>query len=194
MVTFIEEGHIYLNSKGKQIPSVSQLVNFACGNAYANVDRRILQKKADYGTRVHAILQDVAEHPNKMLNADEFNMNELIAIGEYKRLMNKYSFFVKNVERQVDYKELYAGRYDLLTIDNKLVDFKTYASIDEDKIERFSWQLGFYYLALRVEEKIGYIMWLPKGLPGKVIEVKAKSWRECLDCLEQYLHPQQELF
>ena len=194
MVTFIEEGHIYLNSKGKQIPSVSKLVDFAMGdNPYKDVDKRVLEKKAQYGTRIHALLEEYVSKGGH-IDKSKLDVKELIAVDQFTRLMSKYCFYVKNMEQQVDYKELYGGRYDLLTQDNILIDFKTYASIDDEKLERFSWQLGFYYLALRIEQDKGYIMWLPKGKVGKVIEVPAKSWRECIDCLEQYLHPQRSLF
>ena len=61
MVTYLDRGHYYLNSKGIIIPSVSKLINFELGNEYANVPPEVLQKAEDYGTRIHKAIHDYAE-------------------------------------------------------------------------------------------------------------------------------------
>ena len=57
MVKFVELGHYYVNSKGIVIPSVSDLVEFHFNGTYANVPEHILEAAADYGTKMHALLE-----------------------------------------------------------------------------------------------------------------------------------------
>ena len=109
MVTYLDEGHLYLNSKGIIIPSVSKLINFELGNEYASVPPEVLQKAADYGTRIHKAIQDYEE-----LAMDEIPLNFLEDINElrvlqlYIRLKKQCGFIVNSMEQIIDYQERYA--------------------------------------------------------------------------------------
>ena len=82
MVTYLDRGHYYLNSKGIIIPSVSKLINFELGNEYANVPPEVLQKAADYGTRIHKAIQGYVADPQK-------NIPQLLEYAEKRRILKK---------------------------------------------------------------------------------------------------------
>lgn len=184
MVKYLENGHIYLNSKGIIIPSVSKLIGFQLGNEYANVPSSVLQKSADYGTRIHKAIQDYEE-----LGVEDIPLNyledidELRTLNYYVMLKKQCGFVVNSMEQIVDFEERYAGRYDMLCCDGKIYDIKTTSKLMIDHLE---WQIGLYYLALGFDEKIGYCIWLPKTDVPQVVEIEAKSNSECLDLLERY--------
>ena len=52
MIEFIEQQHIYLVD-GVITPSVSQILHFIFPDKYKNVDKKILNRKAEYGTKIH---------------------------------------------------------------------------------------------------------------------------------------------
>lgn len=190
-VTFIENGHLYINSKGVVIPSVSELVNFACGDAYEGVPRQVLSKAADHGTKVHALIEDLV---NGDLDIERFHYEKRDpyikeAVFQADKLLKKYLFKIIATEELVHYKERYAGRYDLLTKDEFIIDIKTTAKLHE---ERLAWQLGFYYLAIGLNREFGYCLHIPKGQPAKVHLLHVKRNKECLAMLEAYERAQYE--
>ena len=184
MVTYLDEGHLYLNSKGIIIPSVSKLINFELGNEYGSVPPEVLQKAADYGTRIHKAIQDyeelcVEDIPLGFLE----DVTELRVLQMYIRLKKQCGFVVNSMEQIIDYQERYAGRYDMFCCDGCIYDIKTTSKVMMDHLE---WQIGLYYLAMGLEKDIGYCIWLPKRDIPQLIEVEAKSNAECLDLLERY--------
>lgn len=58
MVKFIESSHTYLNDDGVIIPSVTQLLSWKFGSGYDNVPEDVLKAKAQYGTRIHAMVEE----------------------------------------------------------------------------------------------------------------------------------------
>ena len=56
MITFLEEPHIYLVD-GIITPSVSEILHFIFPDKYKGVDKRTLNKKAEYGTTIHESIE-----------------------------------------------------------------------------------------------------------------------------------------
>lgn len=185
MVTYIEQGHLYLNSKGIIIPSVSQLINFELGNEYKEVPPWILKKAADYGTKIHAMIQDFEADGNEM-DLMPYEKAELDILWDYVRLKKQLGFCVNSMEQIIDYEERYAGRYDMLCIDESgavMYDIKTTSKVMTEHLEI---QLGLYYLALGIEKDYGYCLWLPKNDLVQRVKIKPWSNAKCIDLLERY--------
>lgn len=180
-VEYIEEGHLYLNSKGIIIPSVSQLINFQLGNEYKDVPHWILKKAADYGTKIHAMIQEYEKNPE--IDLTPYDMDDWRVLMDYDRLKKQVGWVVNSMEQIVDYQERYAGRYDMFCCDGYMYDIKTTSKLMIDHLEI---QLGLYYLALGLEEDKGYCIWLPKNDLVQRVEIKPWTNAQCIDLLERY--------
>ena len=185
MVKFVEDGHYYVNSKGILIPSVTDLVDFHFQGTYSNVPKNILEAKAQYGTTLHEMLQEYDEGKINldMLHYSKIDPNLKSSLNQYAELKKRFIIYPVKQEEIVDYKEKYAGRYDKLDKDKILWDVKTTSKKYEDK---WSCQLGYYYLALGLEKEVGYVIWLPKKEKGQVILIKPWTNEQCLKGLEEY--------
>ena len=185
MIEYIEKEHIYLNSKGIQIPSVSELIQFEFGDVYKDVPVAILKNKARLGTQLHAAIED---YENKTFTENE--LAKKITYPNTKDLFQRYidikkdkGFQVAQTEQMVDWQERYGGRYDILTTDNDLIDIKTTYTLHRDRV---ALQLGLYYMALGIEKEKGYCMWLPLKQKGGLMEICVWSWTRCEDLVERY--------
>ena len=184
-IEFIEDGHIYLNEDGVIIPSVSELIRFKFPEAYKGVPEKILKAKAKYGSKAHDYVERFV---NKEFNLDELREKKIdpdykLAVEQFEYLRKMWAFQVKNMEQIVSYKGKYAGKYDILTIDDLLIDLKTTTEIHE---EWLSWQLGLYYLGLGLTRDFGYVIWLPKGKSGEVRQINVKTHDECVQLVKDY--------
>lgn len=171
---YIDQGHQYLY-KNKPKPSVSKLVDYAVGDIYKNVPKRILENKANYGTRVHSLIQ------NYILGKDTDAGEHINTLAEFIMLTDGIKF--AEVEKMVCFQDRYAGRLDLMDKDGYIYDIKTTAKLHKLNLE---WQLGLYYMASGSMKRKGYCIWLPKGKDAKLVEIKPKTKAECLDLLERY--------
>lgn len=185
MIKFIENGHYYVNSKGVIIPSVSDLVDFHFEGTYQNVPDYILEAAADYGTKLHALLED---YDNGDLNIEHLHYSKIDpnlkhGVDTYLELKKKYMIYPKSQEIIINYQERYAGRYDKLDAQNILWDVKT---TSKKYISKWECQIGYYYLALGVEKEVGYVIWLPKRSKGEVIMIHPWAKQQCLDGLKAY--------
>lgn len=203
MIKFIEEGHIYVNSKGERIPSVSELIRFELGEEYANVPQTVLDNAASYGTRIHEAIQHYIElEQNANISKVERNAyistledDELEAINSYEYLKKACCFDIFSVEKIVSYKGMYAGRYDGLGFmrdvdENVLFDIKTTSKLMEEHLQ---WQLGLYYLAMGIEPEVGYCLHLPKRDIAKLFSIRPKSNQECIDLVNRYYESKREV-
>lgn len=173
--TYQDAGHKYL-CNGIEKPSVTKLVSYAVGNIYKGVPSAILQRKANYGTYVHQVIQ------NYVLGIDqEIDKDALNSLAEFIMLTDDIKF--AEVEKMVTYQDRYAGRFDLMDKDGYIYDIKTTAKIHKTNLE---WQLGLYYLANGSSKRKGYCIWLPKNKDGKLVEIKPKTKVECLELLKRY--------
>jgi hypothetical protein len=193
MLEFVEEGHLYLYC-GMIIPSVSDILKFIFPNKYKDVPDYILQNKAEYGSLVHELVEQLENGKTiEELKQDyEFNYIVEASLEQHLRLKKEYEIETISQEETVCYKGLYAGRYDseaMIKRELSLVDRKTTAELDE---EYLSWQLSYYELAKGKRYKKLYVEWLPKKGLGKIVEIKRKSKKELIEMLEKYFKEKEE--
>ena len=185
-VEYIDDTHQYLIN-GVLVPSVSELIKFKYPDMYSNVPKTVLRQSANYGTKVHDYIQRFVEGEFTIEELKERNIdpNIKIAVEQFEYLRKMWAFQIKDMEQIVHYKEKYAGRYDMRTIegDDLILDLKTTSEIHE---EWLSWQLGLYYMAAGLKRDFGYVIWLPKGKAGQVKQINVKSHEECRQLLEDY--------
>lgn len=191
-IEFLEDVHVYLNSDGVIIPSVSELIRFRYPEAYKDIPSKILQKKAQYGTKVHDLIEkfvkgeftlDDLKNGLNPITGKRLDPSIRISIEQFEELRKKWCFQIKDMEQIVSYKGKYAGMFDLRTIDDVIIDIKTTAELHEDWL---ALQLGLYQLAAGIESDVAYCMWLPKGKAGKVVAIKPWSHEECKRLLKEY--------
>ena len=187
MIEFLEEPHLYLKD-GILVKSVTQILQLIFPDKYKGIDKKILNKKASFGTEGHSIIEhldvsDLEEAKNEVLKIE--NKDLQICIREYLRLVQKNKIEPLEHELKVSYKYLYAGTLDLIAnVDEieSLCDIKFTAELDE---EYLSWQLGMYALALGKEFEKYYCIWLPKKSLGQLKEIKVKTKEEIIKKLEE---------
>lgn len=184
---FIPESHTYLY-KGKKIPSVSDLINFQFDNPYKDVDKKILQKAANYGTECHEAIEQYIKGEFNLADVDldrDLDLNIKSAIHQYDLLARKYMIKVNSDDIEVmrHWKGRYAGTFDLKTIDDYIIDIKTTSKLHKDFL---AVQLGLYYMMMNIKQEIGYVLWLPKTQSGEFLDIKVWSYEQCIDLVERY--------
>lgn len=184
MIEFLEDTHTYL-ADGIIIPSVSELIRFNFPEAYANIPDRILKKKASYGTKVH---QTIEAFLRKEFTLEELKKKRIdpdikIAVEQFESLRRKWMFEIKDMEQIVSWRNKFAGQFDLLTVDNFIIDIKTTTDLHEDWL---ALQLGLYYLASGIKKDFGYCMWVPKGKMAKVIKIPVVDEEKCAQLVGEY--------
>jgi hypothetical protein len=187
MIEFIEQQHIYLKD-GIILPSVSQILHFIFPDKYKNVDKEILNKKAEYGSILHKAIENLENNEE----LPELNYIQEASIEQYLKLKAKYKIEVLEQEQIVSYEYDYCGRYDMVANikgNYSLADIKTTAELDR---EYLSWQLSFYELASGKHFEKLYVIWLPKKELGQLVEIKRKSKEELLNKLKEYLENKEE--
>lgn len=183
-VEFIEDGHIYL-CDGIIIPSVSDLIRFHYKDAYQGIPERILKKKAKFGTQVHNTIEGFirGEFTLEELKSKRIDPDIKIAVEQFEELRKKWAFHIKSMEQIVSWDDKYAGQFDLLTIDDYIIDIKTTTELHTDWLQ---WQLSLYAMALGIEKDYHYCMWLPKGKAGKVIQIDTIPREEVEKLVNEY--------
>lgn len=178
---FLESSHTYLNDYGIIIPSVTQLLEWKFGFGYEDVPPEILKAKAEYGTRIHAIIEDFNNGNDPICN-DDFEKYSLLS---YKQLAAKLPK-VASSERKVCFDNRLAGTIDITYENGELGDIKTYATLDKEKKEKAEWQLSFYYLCDGVKKDVAHLLHIPKDMKYSKTELKMHSFEECIAILEEY--------
>ena len=184
-VEFIEDVHAYVNEKGILIPSVSELIRFKYPEMYAGVPEKVLKKKASYGSKTHDYIERFVkgEFTIEELRKKRIDPNIKIAVEQFEELRKKWAFQIKDMEEVVDWKGKYAGKFDLLTLDDYVIDIKTTAELHTEWLQ---WQLSLYAMALGIEKDFHYCVWLPKEKTGKVIQVNTLPRKECEKLVDDY--------
>ena len=183
MIEFLEKEHIYLKD-GMIIPSVSEILHFIFPDKYKNVPKNVLNKKANYGTKVHEAIEKLEK--DGQLDISKLNIYQKIAIDQYIKLKNTFDIKVLEQEQIISYEYEYCGRFDMIAIvDGKksLCDIKTTSILD---IEYLSWQLSYYELAYGKKFEELYAIWLPKKDLGRVVIIERKSKKELLDKIREF--------
>ncbi len=183
-LVFLEDSHTYLYN-GVIIPSVSELIRFKYPQTYKDVPKFVLEKAASYGTAMHQLIEDYenGKAVDDIMFDPNIDPNMKSSLKDYIEIKLKYILYPKSTEQIISYKGRFAGRYDILTKDDYLIDVKTTSSVHTDLL---SLQLGLYYLALNKEKEVGYVIWLPKKKKGELKEIKVWTHKECLDLLKEY--------
>ena len=194
MITFLEEPHIYLVD-GVITPSVSEILHFIFPDKYKGVDKKTLNKKAEYGTTIHESIEMYENNLKEMFYEDAFEDTihekkltyiQEASLKQYLKLKKENEIKVIEQEQMIHYKDKYAGRFDMIAqvgSDMCLCDIKTTAELD---IEYLSWQLSLYEFAYGKKFDRLYAIWLPKKELGKLVEIKRKKESEILKLIENY--------
>jgi hypothetical protein len=185
---FICEEHLYLY-EGVIIPSVSEILRFIFPNKYKDIPQEVLNSKAEYGTLVHKLCEELDLGKSFEELKQEYDFNYIIeaSLKQHLKLKEKYNIEPISMEKRVCYQGLYAGTYDLeanINDEFSLIDRKTTAKLDK---EYLSWQLSFYELASGKAYSKFYVEWLPKKELGQLVEIERKSKKELLKVLDDYL-------
>lgn len=184
MVEFLEETHTYLVD-GQIVPSVTTIVGWKMQDDFSRIPSEVLARKAQYGTEVHELIQAFENGMTlkEISLAKDIDPNQKAAVALYKRLKGA-RFKVKSME-QIVYNTKCAGRYDILTTDDELIDIKTTYKLNE---EHLKWQLGLYYYLMGVKQKYGYVMWLPWQTDGMFKAIEVHSHKECEELIDAFLN------
>lgn len=190
LLEFNEDTHTY-TINGIVLPSVTQIISEIMPNKYANVNRRVLNEKAKFGTEGHKIIEclNVSDLENAKKHVRTIENKSLeICIREYLRLVKKYNINPIAHEMRTHYSYIYAGTLDMIAkVNNELslIDVKFTSALDQEYLE---WQLGMYALACNnyylYFDKY-YCLWLPKGDLGQLVEIKPKTSEEILKKLSE---------
>ncbi|WJG69341.1 PD-(D/E)XK nuclease family protein [Spiroplasma ixodetis] len=160
---FKKETHQYFLDD-KELISVSIIIDNYLGFGYSHIAPEVLKNASVRGKWVHKLnelyLQNINEENiiNNLLKkikplTNNINYSyckkSLMFLKEKFKDKNNYEFII---ERPIT-DTLVAGTPDLVYLDKKenkyyLVDYKTYACIDEDKLKRIKLQLTAYYCML----------------------------------------------
>lgn len=194
-IVFLEKPHIYLVN-GVITPSVSEILHFIFPDKYKGIDKRILNKKAEYGTKIHESIEmyeaniktmAIEEAFDVTVQAMELNYIQEASLRQYIKLKKENNIKVLSQEIMIEYERKYAGRFDMVADINNMIslcDIKTTAELDE---EYLSWQLSYYELAIgKTFDKL-YAIWLPKKGLGVLKEIKRKSKKELIEKLNEFM-------
>jgi len=195
MIEFIEQQHIYLVG-GVITPSVSQILHFIFPDKYKNVDKKILNRKAEYGTKIHESVELYENNIKTMtleeafdvtVQAQELNYIQEASLRQYVKIKRENYITVLEQEQMIQYEKKYAGRFDMIaSIKEKicLCDIKTTAELDK---EYLSWQLSYYEMAMGKEFERLYAIWLPKKGLGELVEIERKPRELLIKKLNEFL-------
>ncbi|WP_174480990.1 PD-(D/E)XK nuclease family protein [Spiroplasma endosymbiont of Danaus chrysippus] len=160
---FKKETHQYFLDD-KELISVSKIIDNYLGFGYSHISPEVLKNASNRGKWVHKLNELYLQNINQ-----ENIINNLLK--KLKPITNSINYFyckkslmfLKEKFKDKNYYEfiiekpiadnLVAGTPDLVYLDKKenkyyLVDYKTYAFIDEDKLKRIKLQLTAYYCML----------------------------------------------
>ena len=150
-VSFEPEEHKYFVN-GEEVPSITTLIQNHYGNKYAFVRPEILKASADYGTKVHAEIEEYINARKKDPNAELVTIHDEVK-NYFKFVEPIYDIKPIMTEKVVvlyapDGTVAAAGRFDMLgTVKGKttLIDFKTTSSINKQSVTA---QLNLYLIGL----------------------------------------------
>ena len=189
LLEFNEDIHTY-SFNGVVLPSVTQIISEIMPNKYANVNKRVLNEKAKFGTFGHKIIEnldvsDLEIAKNHVRTIENKSLE--ICLREYLRLVRKHNIKPEAHEMRVHYGYIYAGTLDMIAEVNdnlSLIDVKFTSTLDK---EYLAWQLGMYSLTFDdcVHFDKYYCLWLPKGDLGQLVEIKPKTNDEIISKLKE---------
>lgn len=149
-VVFNEENHTYyLPEKDKYLSGITGMLERQLfPETYAGIPEAILEQAAEYGTSVHASIEDFD------MNWENDGTQE---VQDYISLCTEHSLVHEESEYLITDGENYASmidkvyRVDETTFD--IGDIKTYGVMTADKLEKGRWQLSIYSYLLESQIK-----------------------------------------
>ncbi|WP_339040968.1 PD-(D/E)XK nuclease family protein [Spiroplasma endosymbiont of Apeira syringaria] len=161
---FKKETHQYF-FEDKELISVSRIIDNYLGFGYSHISPEVLKNASVRGKWVHKlnelylqninqenIINDLLKKVKPLTNSINYSYckKSLIFLKEKFKDKNNYEFII---EKPIN-DSVIAGTPDLVYLDKKdnkyyLVDYKTYACIDDDKLKRIQLQLTAYYWMIK---------------------------------------------
>ena len=150
VVTFRPSDHKYF-VKGREVPSITKLLDIKYGSNYGFVKPEILKMAADYGTEVHNQLEHYInkrkENPECPIDSEYAEVqgyfSHIEPLYKVKPIMNEKVVALYNQDNEV----VACGRFDMICylLDAfTLIDFKTTSSINRQHV---TGQLNLYLTA-----------------------------------------------
>ena len=178
MIEFFPQEHEY-QVDGIITPSVTTLMSqIWFTDKYKGVNPTVLKNKAEYGNRVHELVENA---DGELPDWYERKSEEGRALKNYLRIRDRNNIVITSCEVPVAYYDehgipVFAGMYDMLgTVDGEisLIDIKTTAKYDAKYL---AYQLTMYRMAIQqtdpsIEIKKGYCLHLPKKGYANLIPV-----------------------
>ncbi|WP_174480283.1 PD-(D/E)XK nuclease family protein [Spiroplasma endosymbiont of Danaus chrysippus] len=185
---FKKETHQYFIDN-QELISVSRIIDNYLGFGYSHIAPEVLKNASVRGKWVHKLnelyLQNINEENiiNNLLKklkpvTNSINYSyckkSLMFLKEKFKDKNNYEFII---EKPIN-DNVIAGTPDLVYLNKKenkyyLVDYKTYACIDEDKLKRIQLQLTAYYCLLFKNQmdisNIAYIYLTNKNIQKEIV-------------------------
>lgn len=182
MITFKEDTHQYFNEDGKELISVTTLMQkHGLAPNYSGVSREVLNAKAQRGSLIHKEIEDYLKYGKIGFTAE---------LANFIKLIKERGTRVIDCEFKV-YNDIVAGTVDLLIEENGLyitTDNKTTYNLHIDAV---SWQLSIYtYLAkqmfkdIPISEDIGRANHFDKDGNLTPVDIKLKPMAEVERLLE----------
>lgn len=133
-VDFFEESHTYLTDDGKQLQGITGIISkMLFPDKYSGIPKHILDKAAEYGTKIHSACQA----------NDMFETSDCIEVENYSRIKKENRLIPVENEYLVSDNERIATMIDaaFLSSENSvyLADIKTTSVLDTESL---SWQLS----------------------------------------------------
>lgn len=181
---YYDDTHTYLVD-GLEVPSITQILAIKFKNKYADVDKDVLKRAAQNGTRVHEAIENYCKTGE---------VEDLKEVKNFMFLEKQYKFEVVDNEVPIilfkDDKPIAAGRLDLvLQINNEIGggDIKRTSELDKNYL---AYQLNLYRIGYR--QCYGVEWKFLKGLhlredTRKFVPIpinEKKAW----DLIEEYLN------
>ena len=192
MIEFFPETHEY-QVNGIITPSVTTLIGTIwLPDKYKGISKTVLRRAADYGNRVHELIEHCDE---EMPEWYERKSEEGRALKNYLRIREANNIVISSCEVPVAYTgennvPLFAGMYDMVgTVNGKtaIIDIKTTAKYDQPYL---SYQLTLYKMAIEQMAEIhmeeGYCLHLPKKGYANLIKVPFLDGEKLRRDIEQW--------
>jgi hypothetical protein len=175
MIKFDKESHTYTNEEGKNLISVTQLLQlYNLSPDYSAVDEETMRKSAERGTLIHKEIEDY---------------NKRGEVGFTKELGSYISYLSEKGMKCIDsefivWDDIVAGTADLLLDENGekvIADIKTTSSLHKDSV---SWQLSLYAYLYEQDHpgegeiKRGQGFWFDKAGDLQVVDIPLKPREE----------------
>ena len=145
-VIFYPDSHQYFLD-GKELSGITSLLERQLfTNEYEGIDPEIVAKAADYGSMVHAAIEDFDAN---WINNGSQEVSDYISICRANDLTHEESEYIvsDNINFASSIDKVFRKSYNSFI----LADIKTYGSMTPSKLEKARWQLSIYALLFELQ-------------------------------------------